>query len=99
MYDRSKIVSELCYPAVYEQFDARDEAAVVGGEEQGGVRDFLGSTEAPHRDEGDDERHEPRDFFVIRRSFETSPCTAMTFLPICLTALLSSSWRRPVMKT
>src|SRR5262249_24832165 len=33
------------------------------------------------------------------RGFETSPCTPVTCLPICVTASSSSICRRPVMKT
>jgi hypothetical protein len=33
---------DLRHPAVDEQFDARDETAVVGGEEQGDLRDLVG---------------------------------------------------------
>jgi hypothetical protein len=33
---------DLSHPAVDEQFDARDETAVVGGEEQGDLRDLVG---------------------------------------------------------
>src|SRR5262249_41936670 len=44
-----EVGSDLGHPAVDEQLDARDVAAVVGGEEQGDVRDLLGGAHPPQR--------------------------------------------------
>src|SRR6266540_2678006 len=44
----------LCEPAVHEELDSRDVAAVVGREVHHALGNLLGSTESPERDHGGD---------------------------------------------
>src|SRR5215475_2561414 len=45
---------DLCDPAIHEQLDSSDVAAIVGGEECHSLRNLVGSTEPTERHRGGD---------------------------------------------
>ena len=55
--------SDLCRPTVNKQLDAGNEAAVVRGEENGGLANFVCFTDPSHRDAGDN----PLFYFFVHK--------------------------------
>jgi hypothetical protein len=59
--------SDLCRPTVYKQLDAGNEAAVVRGEENGGLANFVCFTDASHGDAADN----PFFYFFVHKHIQT----------------------------